>query len=343
MSFDTMVRETATWIPTSDIFLAQNLVNEAWRKIQDEREWSWLYGEGTLYSPAIITAGTCAVTQFGTTVTLDATASAAVLPFTAPTTAATSPLAITARQFRVGSSGAIYSITAANITNPAAIVLTLDRMFTEQTVTTSSFQIYRCYYQPVNELGEPITAFKYWLAIKVPIQGYVIEGANLYRTGVELNATDPQRGAQGQPYWLASYKPNANDNYAPLYEMWPHPTASMGYPTLYVRRAPELTAPTDVIPYQVSERLVIAKALSLLAEWADMNKGTRPELQKTNWTQVKMNREAEYQMQLRELKKLDNAQYITNWILDPYRGGRFGPWDSNFLQAHDVGGWGMAG
>lgn len=341
MSFDSMSRELATWIPSSDIFLARNLINEAWRKVQDEREWSFLRAEGTLYSPAIVTAGSATTTQFLTTVTLNATASAAVLPFTTPTIAATSPLYIGKRQFRMGTSGTIYSILTADITNPAAIVLTLDRLFTEST-STGSYQIFRAYYEPVDGAGNPVVTFKYWLAIALPTYGYTIEGRRLYMTQEEVKRVDPQHASQGQPYWCASYKADPSNNYAPLYELWPTPTFSCGMPTLYVRRAPDFSAAADTVPYQISERLLIAKGLSCLAEWAEMNKGIRPELQRTNWLKIKQSREAEYQAQLARLKKEDNAQVITNWLAP--LGCRSG-WpiaDSNFWQSHSVGangGW----
>lgn len=329
MAFEDMYKEMLNWLPVNKSpFFAKKLINDAWRRIQDEREWSFLLAEGTLVSPGILTSGQATFTQYSTTVTLDSTASAAV-------TGLTNPL-ITKRQIRAGSTsaGAIYSIVAADFSVPTAVVLTLDRIFTE-TGGAQGFQIYRCYYEPVDLLGNPTTEFKYWLGVKVPTIGYTIAGPNLYRTQEEISLVDPQRAASGQPYWVCSYKADPLNNFAPLYELWPHPTANLGMPTLYVRRAADFSANSDRIPYQLSERLFIAKALSLLAEWADFNRGQYPELQKTNWTQVKSNREAEYQAQLFELKKQDNSQFITNWIVNPLR-GFWGPYDSNFWQSHDV-------
>lgn len=328
-----MWREVYSWIPSSDPYLAQKLVNEAYRVIQDAREWSFLHSEGTLYSPAVITTGSATATQFLATVTLNAAASATVLPFTTPTVATTSLLYIGKRQFRMGSSGAVYSIVSANITNPAAIVLTLDRIYTEATAT-GAYQILRAYYEPVDGLGNPVTTFKYWLAISLPTYGYTIGGQNLYRTQEELRRYDPQHSSQGQPYWCAAYKADPTNNYAPLYELWPTPTFSCGMPALYTRRAPDFSAPTDAVPYQLSERLIINKALCLLADWAEMNKGVRPELLKTNWLKVKQSREMEYAGQLRELKKQDNSTFVTNWISNypPY--AVWFPFDSNFLQSH---------
>src|SRR5215469_6337685 len=263
MTFFDMFKEVASYVPGGDVIQAQNYVNDAYRKIRDAREWSFLLAETQLFSPAIITTGTVTFTQFSNLATFDSTASAAVLSLANPF--------ITKRQIRAAGATPIYNISAVDQSVPTAIVITLDRPYTESSGATA-YQLYRCIYEPQDLSGIPTNDFIYWIGIKVPQQGYVIAGPNLYRTNIELDTVDPQRSTQQNPYWVVSYKSDQNNNFGPLYEFWPHPTFAQGFPTLYRRRGIDLVKYTEILPVQLSERIVIDKAIILLCEWAEANK-----------------------------------------------------------------------
>jgi len=318
--------ELTGWIPRLDLLLAQKLVNRAWRDIRNARLWSWLMGEGTLVAPGIVTAGTVSVTQFSTNVFPNAVAGAALHNLNNPL--------LTQRQFRSVGGGPIYNITA--ITDNGAIVtsLTLDRPWMDATNAGAQYQIYRCYFTPADGAGNFISDFLMFVVINNPTDGYAIVGKNLFLSKAELDARDPTRGSQGNPYAVAAYKTDANG--LPIYELWPHPTVPRALPYIYRRRGVPLSGTVD-IPTNVSSDMLIQHALDYACDWALTNMGRFPELKDVDWQLIKAEANRKYGTMLQDEKRQDDNTILTNFLPNLRDYLNYPPVDSNFMQSHDFG------
>ncbi len=325
-------------IPGLPRLFAQKYVNKALEDIRKDRLWSWNMGEGILITPGAVSGGTVAVTQFSNEVTFDSTAQAILTPL-----ALANPPLIK-RQFRVGGGSPIYNILGYD---DSTGIVTLDRIYTEATNASATYQIYRCYYDPPSVDGiTPNTDFLRYLSILNPIQGYVISGRRLYLTRETLNRRDPLRGAQGQPYYAATYRPTPNGFLAPgqtdptagqmQYELWPHPTSQAVLQCNYVKRHVDLS-PADYLPAQLPSTLVVMKAFEAAYRWALQNQGRIPELRGTDWRFLLADSQKRYRVELMDAKRNDNEIMVT--ILSPGAQGTYGfqgPIDSNYAQSHGV-------
>lgn len=347
-----MVSELTGVLPGLSPMLAQRYVNRALTDIYNKRRWSFLVTDGVLVCPTQIVAGSANITQYTNSLILDAAASAAIA---SQLTVGAVP-GIQQMQIRFGSSptnGQVYSIDAFDATVPAAIVLTLDRVVQEQTNTASPFQIYRCYVTP------PVTDFLMWESIVDVANAIAIVGDRLRLTSWMLDRRDPQRAAQGLAYFLASWGgdrisdpttgatvPNATVNAStPIYELWPHPTAGQTFYTRFRRRGEELINPTDELPDQIPETLVVTRALGWYAyPFAQANVSNFPTFKGANWPSMILQARAQFSEVLLDTKRNDNESQLQD-VTSRGHGlrtgrpfGRFGdmsyPIDSDFIQSH---------
>ena len=292
--------EVMAHVPRVDALLAQRFTLRAFRDLRDARIWSWLIGEGALNSPASIGTGTVTVTQFSTTVNLSVAANAALNNLQNPL--------ITKRQFRVFGSAAIYNIVAYD--NGAA-TLTLDRMFLESTNATAQYMVYRCYYDP------PDTDFLSFLSIINTAQNYAIVGPRLRATKPEIDARDPIRASQGNPWYVAGYKQNTTTG-LPIYELWPQPVTAMGFPCLYRKRGANITASND-LPASVNPDILTVRALYYACDWAMTNAATYRELLGVDWRLKMGEQNRNYQRLLRDAIRNDNELLTQDFFLDWHR------------------------
>ena len=329
MAFIDYYSDLMGFIPKLSVELAKKLVNRARTDIYGSRLWSFLVVESQLTAPALINAGGATFTQYSTTVVGDAIASAAW-------TGLSNPI-ITLRQIRNGG-GPIYSIVAADFTNPFAVALTLDRPYQETTIVDAQYSMYRCYYTPLDANQAPTADFVKWVSIFDPINGYALK---LNYTQSWLNRVDPLRGDVGQPYRVCTYKTINNVFGDPIhyYELWPHPTFNVGYRVFYQRGGLDFRLPSDSLPSELPTELLEVRSRYRAYEWAEANKGVHPELQKTNWLAMRMalmnpRDQASYPALLAQAKKDDEERFQVNFVEKSYPEMRF-PIDSDFLQAHE--------
>jgi len=325
-----LASELVGWVPKLPPGLARILVNRAWRDICDSRLWSFLVEDAQIYSPALISDGTASVTQFSDQVTLDATASALVLAQVLNTGAP-----MNTRQFRVSTTGPIYNITAIDVTNPAAIVLTIALGtnaigYSGETNAAASYQIFRCYYDA------PSRDFKKWLSVYDPSSGYWLK---INKQQADINRMDPQRSSQGQPYIVASFKAgSAANGRAPKQEWYPTPTFEKSYSTLYIRRGAELVDDED-IPDTIPPGLVVWKALSHSGMWGLANQGAIPDLRGVDWRYFITHGQENYDKMLPGVKKTDDEVYLMSLV--KRTNNSQWPLDSKWLQSHCP--WGAGG
>lgn len=320
-----MAAELTGSIPGLSNLFARKYINRALQEIKRDYLWSWNIAEGVLIIPGAITSGTVTITQYANTVTFDATAIAVLATLPAPTP-------ITTLQFRVPSSGPIYNITAYN---SGTGVATLDRLYTEPSGTAQQFTVYKIYFGPPSTNGTtPNTDFLRYLSILNPINGYAIQGKRLYMTRAELNRRDPLRGAQGLPYYVATYKPDAQG--IMQYELWPQCPSSLTLLCNYERQHVELQ-PGDSLPNQCPAPLVQYRAFEYCYRWAMQNAARIPELKGVDWRFALGDVQAKYAKELVTAKKNDKEILLqifrpgSGWTLDFQ-----GPIDSNFMQSHGV-------
>lgn len=352
MAFLDMIAELTGVLPGLSPMLAQKYISRALIDIYNKRGWSFLITDGVVVCPTQIVDGSASITQYSETVTLDAAGSAAI----ASQLGSSAVPGIQRMQIRFASSptnGQVYSIHGYDDSTPTAVVLTLDRVVVENTNPTSPIQIYRCYITP------PITDFLTWTSIVDVSNAIAITGDRLRMTSSALDMRDPQRAAQGLAYYLASWggnritdagtgatNPEALDNAStPIYELWPHPTSGQTFYIRMRRKGEELVNPTDELPQQIEEALVVTRALGWYAyPFAQSNISNFPTFKNAAWVSLIATARAQFNELLLDAKRMDNEQQLQDvWnrghglrVGKPF--GRFGdvsyPVDSNFLQSH---------
>ena len=356
MAFLNLVAELSGTLPGLSPLLAQTYINRAWQEIREARLWSFLVTDGVVVCPTQVTEGTAAIVQYSPTVTLDAAASAALLP----QTAIGAVPGLTNLQIRFGASspaiGQVYSIVDVDTTTPTALVLTLNRMVVEATNPTAGYQVYRPYITP------PVPDFLKWVSLIDMVNAFAMTENNgrLSYTSTYFDARDPQRQAQGFAYFCGSYAgafvpdpisgavvPNPNvDPGSPVYELWPHPTSGQTFYVRFRRQGQPFAQPSDTQPSIIPDGLIIQRALGWHAyPFALANIAHFPTFKGVNWMQLITTARAIYQDDLLAAKRQDDEQALqTVWNrghglragVGDFKGISDFPIDSNFLQSHLV-------
>ena len=329
MAFADYVAELKGECPKISPFLSQKFINRAWSDIRDSDEWSFLEGQAILQAPAVVTAGAISFTQFGNTITGNAAASAAwtplllgTPPFIATTNSLGQPLIGTGYQIRM-TNGPLYSVIGASLANPAAIVLTVDRIISEASQTTIPYQAYRAYY------GAPSLDFLRYISVTNFAQGFTIRGRRLDGDQRNLNAIDPQRGATEDMYFMFSLFADANG--MPIKEGWPHPVNQQGYIAIYKRRGTDLS-PTVDIPQNFPVNCLMEGAKKYAAQW--MATQRRVPGDDTDWELTAKFHAQNYEGNLASAKKKDSSLRTPPPIIR--HGANYPPFGSGFYQNHDV-------
>lgn len=312
MAYKDYANELMGYVPSFSFLLAQKAVNRAWRDIKESRLWSFLMLEGSIIVPNAITAGTVAVTQYSDQVTGSAAALAAW-------TGVQNPL-ITQRQFRV-LTGPVYSIIAFDDVNG---VLTLDKPYMGITQAVATYQIYQCYYEA------PVADFLRWITVTDPTTP---RNFKLRWDRAKVEKMDPQRTSMSFPYVLMPFKTNAATN-VPIFEMWPHPLTSLGLLTMCQRRGTDFVLPTDALPPQIPEDLLMTRARMKAYQWAIANVGRYPELRGVSWVFVLQEAGKEFAGMLQKIHVQDEETFSQNFIVPDNSESYIGPIDANFMQSH---------
>lgn len=312
-------------IPRLPFPLAQKLVNRAWLDIRQLRLWSFLVSSADNLSALNVSTGTVTVVQGVNQVTLDATAAAALSPLVFANPPLAAPTVGIGRQIRIGSipgsAGPLYSILAYD----GAFTLTLDRNYAETSGAGLNYMCYKAYFSP------PVSDFVRYFTVTNVSAGYTVKGKKLYYTQRQLNSIDPQRGGTGDAYIISAYEPDANGN--PVHEWYPHPVNQHTYNCLFQRRGTDLSSTVDLPPTFPSD-VLIAKAFTHAAAWAQANLAQYPELQMTNWVMFSQDRKQEFKDALIQAIKQDDE---ISPLIPFQQGSSFDfPLGGQFLQGHDV-------
>jgi hypothetical protein len=355
VAFLNLVSRLCGELPGLSPLLAQSYINDALGQIYNERLWSFNVLDGAINCPAAVIAGSVAITQYSDQVTLDATASAAVLPQTL--VGATPGILNTQIRFApstAATASQIYNIVAFDDTNPAALVLTLNRVVQEATNAAAAYQFYRCY------VIQPMTDFLKWESFNDFANAIALLDPRMTYTSAYFDARDPQRQSQGIAYYLGHYAggfqelPPSGD-VRPLntisagqnvWELWPHPTQGQNFYVRFRRSGALFNLPTDTQPAALSDVLILARAKAdYVYPFAAANVGSFPTFKGVNWTLLIATAQKQYTDNLVDAKRIDDEQALqTVWarghgLRQPRGGfkdsGQF-PIDSNYLQSHLV-------
>lgn len=333
MPLDDFASELVGQYPGISMLVARNLVNKAWSDIRDDGLWSWQLSSGAFAVPNVIFAGLVTTTQGSVTVTGDAAASAAWQAVALANPPLASPNLGFGRQFRI-SNGPLYNIIAFD----GVSTLTLDRPYLEPSLTAfPSYQIYRAYYSPFSISPAPASFLRFMVIYNTDF-AYSIAGRRLTYNQEQLDRRDPQRGAQGDAYYVAIFKADANGN--PVYEFWPHPTNAHPYVVSFILRGQDLTpagvTPVVDIPATLPKALLSSRAEWRAALWAQRNINRFPDLKGVNWLSVRKDSLVEYQTSMIRARRQDMEIAKTLYIAPA---GEYMGWpvDARFIQSHDVG------
>lgn len=262
-SLERMASKLVGWVPRLPKSEAYNMVNDAWMDIRNDRIWSFQLLEDGINTPAVVNVGTFTVNLGQDTVTANAAASAAI-------TTLTNPL-LTQRQFRV-QGYSIYNIIAADFTAPAAVILTLDRIYRDPSGVGLPYQIYQAYYPA------PVADFKRWLDWRDMVNGEWLE---VHSTRRDVDMGDPQRLYYSFPHWVLPFGEDLRGNGTPTpsatlgfpwYELYPNPLSPISYMRWGLRTGADLVNLDDAPPYPITGKLISARARMLAYQWAESNR-----------------------------------------------------------------------
>lgn len=298
MSLETMASRLNGYFPKLAKSECYNIVNDAWLDVRNDRLWSFQLVEDSIATPNVVNLGTVTVTQGQATVTCDATASAAVTGLTFPF--------ITLRQFRV-TSGGIYNIIGIDATIPTAVVLTLDRFYTDPSAVGANYQIYQCYFPA------PVSDFKRWIDWRDLTNGDWLDCYSMTRREIDMG--DPQRLYYTFPHWVVgAYTDQRKDvdgnPYSTfgnlMYELYPNPLSYVSYMRWWVRTGADLVNPPDTLPYPMTDTLVFAKSRMKACEPAESNRDpATPRGQSADYKFIYQAAKAEFDREIKVLGKKD--------------------------------------
>jgi len=252
MALDTygkLWRKVLLRCPSAGQGLARDWINNAFRRIAERRDWSWLHKRGQFLTVDVYSTGTASVTHNSTTVTGTDTVWTA---------------AMVGRQFKVADSP-IYTIDS--FTN--ATTIELDDEFGGDTDATSSYQIYKCY------MDVP-TDFHSFISLWDTQDNKVI---NYVTTQAELNARDPERTHTGEVFtaaFLDYIVPSGQTVSVPRYELWPHKTSQAVYAYLYEARPTDLEDSGAYLPRYIHGDVLVEMALEQAALWPGLSDKPNP-------------------------------------------------------------------
>jgi hypothetical protein len=300
--------------PDVSPLLAQDWITRSFREVAERRCWSWLLKPGQFVLPVVVKDGTVTVTLNSAAVTGNAAAAAAW------------STSLIGRQFRIGSSTPIYTITDVTTVVAANDTLTLDQVWGAATAAAQNYEIYQAYVTVPSD-------FHSFIAVIDPSQNWRL-WANRWSQG-DLNAWDAARTNAGSSYTLVPFAYDTTTTPPrPRYELWPHQKAAYVYPYLYEIRATDLGDSGAVLPFYIRGDVLLEGALAKAARWPGVTGAPNP------YYDLVLAREHEtrFQQQVAELGRQDDE--VLEQDIQYYQGWNSLPWapfpgDAAWLQKHE--------
>jgi hypothetical protein len=281
VNFKTLYSELNGLLKPLPISLCKILINEALTNIYNESDWSFLLKNGYLTIPGLITTGTISVTNGSNQVTISSglktVLDAIEIDITKPR--------VVGRQIRITSPDVIGSRVIYTIDDYRSdtSTITLSEPYFGTTNTTTNFKIFKTLITPYDILlnGNPVTDFKSF--------EYVADIKEQRKLNLDylVDQHDHDRRNTGTPFALVPYPPDSSNN--PQFELYPQYTSTTDrvYRVKYYAEGIELVNDLDTIPRPLNRSLVMAAAKLQAFEYADANRGIKPEFSKTNWSNLR--------------------------------------------------------
>lgn len=245
------------------ITVCKELVNQALREIYDDHDWSFLWKDSYLRTPARI-SGNGSVVKFVNTVTLDVATKALVDAITVD------DVPLEERQIKFVTTSKVDRNLLHQIISydDGTGIITFDPIFLDDTNAAISLQIVKFYYTAPYQIvdGEPVINFRRWAYIHSPLYR---TNLSLNNTISEINTIDPDRTTLGDPRRIVAYGNDAAGNI--LFEFHPHPILERVYRTRYLSNGVSLVRDSETISTMLSTELVLAYAKQKAYEWVIAN------------------------------------------------------------------------
>jgi hypothetical protein len=281
VNFKTLYSELHGLLKPLPPSLCKILINQALKSIYDESDWSFLLKNGYLVIPGLITTGTISVTNGSNQVIISASLKTILDSIESDLTKPR----VEGRQLRITSpdtigARVIYTITDYDSANS---ILTLSEPYFGQINANASFKIFKSIIKSYDILlnGEPVTDFK-----NIDYIADIKEQRKLHLDYL-IDSVDHDRRNSGTPFAFSSYNIDSSGN--PQFELYPHYTTTVDrvYRVKYYAEGIELVNDTDTVPRPLNKALILTRAKLGAYEYADANKGIKPEFSKTNWSNLR--------------------------------------------------------
>jgi hypothetical protein len=331
--YEDLAAEMCGRLPGFSVYLAEKAILRATQWLFRQRTWSFSIAEGAFNAPTVIQAGSVTVTLNSASVVADVTAAAALNAVAAATPA------LTSRQFRIGSGGAIYNIIN---WNNGTRTLTLDRNYLGATAAGATYSVYQCYFPPPPQALIAATGlydFNRWISVLDAVNGYTL---GLQKDKAWLDRRDPQRSDSNLAYEIVEYKANSSGDM--LWEFWPHPTSGQTFNVIYKTAGLAMGTGEVAIPAIIPDDLILNRALYHDGyPWAATNAGRDPGLAKTNWLALKQDARKDWLDDLQKAKLEDDNINLQSLLSPVWSQSCVGPIDASFIQGHDMAFFGRRG
>ena len=309
MAFQDMYSELRGSVPKLPITFAPTLVNRAYREIREANLWSFNLYESAWITPPLVSLGTVSIAQGATTGTFDATAIAAL-----NASVIANPYSpMTVRQLRPGNVAGIAGLYNLIQYDPVGGGFTLDRMYADPGGTGLAYNVLQAYYTA------PYQDHLAWLSVR---NMSMFLDLILVKTRSEIDVLDPQRSWYQFPTHVIPFQidirgqgtANASATLGyPMFELWGVPTQPFTYTCYGLRRGTPLVAPTDTVPIQIGEDLVLARARYYAYEWAEANKDQTPRAQGPDFRFLMSQAEEMYEKLLSKYRRQDK-EFVNNYF-----------------------------
>ena len=181
-------------------------------------------------------------------------------------------------------------------------VLTLDRPWMEPAMPPgTNYLAYQAYF------ASP-PGFKEWYFISDYTNNATMDWWTYSQ--IDLSEIDPERTDFSQPEYVVPWGIDSRQGSSSygcyLWELWEGPTTSLPYTFGCKCNWPALVAPTDTLPFPLTEELVKLRAMEMTALWSESQKGTDMERGSgANWQFLSVAYNKEYLNRLKLCKNMD--------------------------------------